>query len=133
MTTLVSSPEGAEDPPMIVTTETQLPGTVDSVLDALRSNASSNRELGDSFERLMRAYLAIDPLYAERFEQIWLWQDWPDRGTAPDTGIDLVATERDWRYLCDPMQVLRARPTRSTRRTSTRSSPASGKEPSPSH
>jgi predicted helicase len=80
---------------MIGTAETQQRSTVDSVLDALRSSASNNRELGDSFERLMRAYLAIDPLYAERFAQIWLWQDWPDRGTAPDTGIDLVATERD--------------------------------------
>jgi predicted helicase len=26
---------------------------------------------------------------------VWLWQDWPARGTQPDTGIDLVAAERD--------------------------------------
>ena len=43
----------------------------------------------------MRAYLTTDPLYAERFEQVWLWQQWPDRGGKADTGIDLVAIERD--------------------------------------
>lgn len=68
--------------------------TIESVLAGLRSGALSNRDLGDRFERLMRAYLTVDPLYAERFEQVWLWQDWPERGTQPDTGIDLVAKER---------------------------------------
>ena len=43
----------------------------------------------------MRAYLATDPLYAERFEQVWLWQHWPGRGGKADTGIDLVAAEGD--------------------------------------
>lgn len=80
---------------MIATANTEHVSNVGSVLDALRAGASNNRELGDSFERLMRAYLAIDPLYAERFDQIWLWQDWPERGNAPDTGIDLVASEHD--------------------------------------
>ena len=53
------------------------------------------RELGDRFERLMRAYLTTDPMYAERFEHVWLWQDWPGRGGKADTGIDLVAAESD--------------------------------------
>ena len=80
---------------MIATANTEHVSNVGPVLDALRASASNNRELGDSFERLMRAYLAVDPLYAERFDQIWLWQDWPERGNTPDTGIDLVASEHD--------------------------------------
>jgi predicted helicase len=69
--------------------------TIEAVLDRLRAGASTNRELGDRFERMMCAYLRTDPLYAERFEQVWLWQQWPGRANQPDTGIDLVATERD--------------------------------------
>ncbi len=69
--------------------------TIDSVLSELRAASSSARELGDRFERLMRGYLATDPLYAERFESVWLWQDWRGREGEPDTGIDLVAAERD--------------------------------------
>lgn len=68
--------------------------TIESVLADLHADSPSARELGDRFERLMRAYLTTDPLYAERFEQVWLWQDWPDRDSQPDTGIDLVASER---------------------------------------
>ncbi len=68
--------------------------TIDSVLYELRVASSNNRELGDRFERLMREYLTTDPLYAERFASVWLWQDWPGREGAPDTGIDLVAAER---------------------------------------
>jgi predicted helicase len=69
--------------------------TIDSVLSELRAGSSSNRELGDRFERLMRGYLMTDPLYAERFESVWLWQDWPGREGAPDTGVDLVGVEKD--------------------------------------
>ncbi len=73
----------------------QASGTITAVLAELRADAPSNRELGDRFERLIRAYLKLDPLYAERFSEVWLWQEWPDRERQPDTGIDLVAAERD--------------------------------------
>lgn len=69
--------------------------TIASVLAGLRADSPSSRELGDRIERLIRAYLKADPLYAERFSEVWLWQGWPDRGGQPDTGIDLVATERE--------------------------------------
>jgi predicted helicase len=80
---------------MTVITDTANVTTIDSVLAALRADAPTTRELGDRFERLMRAYLTTDPLYAERFEQVWLWQQWPEHGDQPDTGIDLVAKQRD--------------------------------------
>ena len=49
----------------------------------------------------MKTYFIKDPLYQERFSQVWLWAEWaalkPDfDGT--DTGIDLVAEEREGGY-----------------------------------
>jgi predicted helicase len=53
----------------------------------------SERDKGDRFERLIKAYLQTDPKYANLFTKIWLWNEFPGRkdfgGT--DTGIDLVA------------------------------------------
>lgn len=68
------------------------------VLAWMREHSTSNRELGARFERLMKAYLKTDPLYAERFSDVWLWSEWPDNGRSADTGIDLVARERDGGY-----------------------------------
>ena len=67
--------------------------TFESVLAAFREAATSNRDLGDKFERLVAHYLMTDPKYADLFSDVWLWGEWPDRW-GPDTGIDLVARER---------------------------------------
>jgi len=67
----------------------------EKVLAQLRAEAESTVDKGKRFERLMKRYFEIDPLYRDRFEKVWLWNDWPGRGNVPDTGIDLVAQERD--------------------------------------
>lgn len=69
------------------------PTTIQSVLAEFREAAQSNRELGDSFERLFVAYLKTDPIYSERFESVWLWGEWPNRWGGDD-GIDIVAREK---------------------------------------
>ncbi|WP_298344091.1 hypothetical protein [Ferrimicrobium sp.] len=44
----------------------------------------------------MRAYLMTDSLFADRFEKMFTWMDWPERLAGErDTGIDLVGIERD--------------------------------------
>ena len=63
------------------------------ILDGLYFEAKTQRGKGTSFERLVRQFLLTDPRYAERFDEVWMWSDWPDRGTRPDRGIDLVARE----------------------------------------
>lgn len=68
--------------------------TIHEILAEFREAATSNRDMGDKFERLIATYLITDPLQAERFGDVWLWSEWPDRGNQPDTGIDLVAKER---------------------------------------
>ncbi len=68
--------------------------TIDSVLDELRAVSTSEADKGDRFERLMKAYLTTDPVYAEQFSDVWRWQEWPGNGQRHDTGIDLVAQDR---------------------------------------
>ena len=85
------------------------------VLDQIRSISETEAEKGRLFERLMATYFREDPIYRERFSQVWLWRDWvrhfnalaartaadhPESGSPlrfdlTDTGIDLVAEERD--------------------------------------
>ncbi len=68
--------------------------TIDVVLDELRGLDISERERGELFERLMVQYFTHDPLYAQRFSDVWMWTEWPGHEGA-DAGIDLVAKERD--------------------------------------
>ncbi|MDE0098911.1 MAG: DEAD/DEAH box helicase family protein, partial [Truepera sp.] len=69
-------------------------------LDHIRSIADSKAHQGRLFERLMKAYFLQDPLYQERFSDVWLWSEWAGlQGfSATDTGIDLVAEERNGGY-----------------------------------
>jgi predicted helicase len=49
---------------------------------------------GDEFERLCRWYLTNAPEHGGRFEEVWLWKEWPENW-GRDAGIDLVAEEHD--------------------------------------
>lgn len=48
---------------------------------------------GTAFEQLIASYLRTAPEYADRFAEVYLWQDWPERGNLGDHGIDLVAKD----------------------------------------
>lgn len=67
--------------------------TFQDILDEFTEAARNHREKGDLFERLIANYLATDPQYADLFDAVWLWAEWPDRWSV-DTGIDLVMRER---------------------------------------
>jgi predicted helicase len=64
------------------------------IFASLRDDARNNRDLGDRFERMMCRYFEVDPLYADRFDKVWMWNDWPAKPTVGDGGIDLVARDR---------------------------------------
>ena len=71
------------------------------VLDHIRSIADSEFEKGRLFERLMKTYFTQDPLYRDRFSEVWLWSEWAALRAdfdGKDTGIDLVAEEREGGY-----------------------------------
>lgn len=68
--------------------------TFADVFDDLYFSATSQRDKGTKFERLLKRYLQVEPKYADQFANVWLWQEWPDRKGLVDTGIDLVAEDR---------------------------------------
>ena len=65
------------------------------VLSTLAAGAQSMAEKGGQFERLVKAFLEQDKNQSQRFSRVWRWADWPGNGGRPDTGIDLVAEERE--------------------------------------
>lgn len=74
--------------------------TIHDLLDEYATTAPDKRTKGFYFERLIRQFLATDPVYAAKYDEVWLWQDWPGRDGKSDTGIDLVARERYSGELC---------------------------------
>jgi hypothetical protein len=47
--------------------------SIKDILNYFREEASNNRDLGDKFEKLIATFLTKDPLYAERYSNVWLW------------------------------------------------------------
>jgi predicted helicase len=74
--------------------------SVQQIVEDIRVRARSNQERGALFEKLMHGFLTTDSVFVDRFSQVWLWRDWPGRAGRPDTGIDLVAEERDGGGVC---------------------------------
>ena len=66
--------------------------TLEELLDNLLFASRSKTEQGSKFEVLMASYLRTAPEYADRFGEVHLWHDWPQR-QGRDTGIDLVARD----------------------------------------
>lgn len=50
---------------------------------------------GKEFEKLMKRFFEVDPLYRQRFKNVWLWMEYPNRNRKIDTGVDLVARDID--------------------------------------
>ena len=65
------------------------------VLQSIDARAKTTVEKGHLFEALTKTFFEQDALYRQQFEKVWFWIDWPERGGRPDTGIDLVAKNRD--------------------------------------
>lgn len=67
--------------------------TFSQILTDFRKESLSERDKGFRFERLMQAYLKTTALYANLFEEVWLWTEFPyhDQFGGKDVGIDLVA------------------------------------------
>lgn len=74
--------------------------TFAQILNKFRQDAFSERDKGYRFERLMQAYLKTTALYANLFEEVWLWTEFPfhDQFGGKDTGIDLVARTVEGEY-----------------------------------
>jgi predicted helicase len=67
--------------------------TFRQLLDVFEGAAKTRAAKGRRFEDFCEAFFLTDPFWAERFDAIWSWMDWPGREGRGDTGIDLVARE----------------------------------------
>ena len=67
--------------------------TFTQILTKFRKESFSERDKGYRFERLMQDYLKTTALYANLFEEVWLWSEFPfhNQFGGKDVGIDLVA------------------------------------------
>lgn len=77
-----------------------MPSPFQTILDKYRKISFSEKDKGERFERLMKAYLLTDPKYADKFKKVWLWNEFVGRKDlgGGDTGIDLVALTNDGDY-----------------------------------
>lgn len=66
---------------------------LEDLLERLSSSATNSTQKGSAFERLMASYLRTAPEFADRFEEVYLWQEWPGRAGLHDHGIDIVARD----------------------------------------
>lgn len=77
--------------------------TVYHVIDWIRETSENEREKGDKFERAARFFLKNDPVYSQRFSDVWMWKDAPTNDGS-DLGIDLVALDAEdgtyWAIQC---------------------------------
>lgn len=79
--------------------------TFNKIINKFHREALSERDKGFRFERLMQDYLKTTSLYEGRFEDIWLWTEFPyhDQFFGGDLCIDLVAktfTNEYWAMQC---------------------------------
>ncbi|MBF8456167.1 DEAD/DEAH box helicase [Kaistella sp. G5-32] len=82
-----------------------MPTSFTKILEKYRKISFSERDKGERFERLMKAYLLTDPKYAHQFAKVWMWNEFPSKADlgGKDTGIDLVALTNDgdfWAVQC---------------------------------
>lgn len=77
--------------------------TVYEVISWCRDTATSESDKGTKFERASKYYLKNDPLWAAKFEDVWMWKDAPTNN-GRDIGIDLVAKDAEdgsyWAIQC---------------------------------
>ena len=71
-----------------------MPNFLDA-LTVLRDKAPDEFSKGRSLERMIQRALQQHPgIYGDRFSNVWLWNEWPER-TGTDSGVDLVAEEAE--------------------------------------
>ena len=51
-----------------------------NILAKYRKTSFSQRDKGARFERLMQAFLRTAPMYAGEIAQVWLWEEFHNRG-----------------------------------------------------
>ena len=67
--------------------------TFRQLLHEFNESSTSKADKGRIFEEFCQAFFRTDTLFANRFDEVWLWNSWPGRDGETDSGVDLVAKE----------------------------------------
>ena len=65
---------------------------IEQFLAQIRERAWNTATLGRQFELLVKAFLKTEPLYANLYTDVWMWDECP-YVSGRDTGMDLVARD----------------------------------------
>ena len=65
------------------------------ILNRIDEVSNNTTGKGTLLEKITKAFIEQDRAASQRFSHVWRWYDWPERGNLQETGIDLVARERD--------------------------------------
>ena len=52
--------------------------TINTILQDIRLKATTEKEKGTDFERLMKLWFKTDPRYSN-LEKVWLWEEFPSK------------------------------------------------------
>jgi superfamily II DNA or RNA helicase len=69
-------------------------GAMGRLSDLLAKLDTDPYRRGKQFEHVCKWFLTHDAVYAHEFRHVWLWQQWDDRWSDAEAGIDLVAEDR---------------------------------------
>ncbi len=72
---------------------------LDEILNRFKQATNGIRDKGTLFEELIYLYIQKDPIYVDRFSEVWRWKDFPHT-KGSDIGIDLVAKEKNLDGYC---------------------------------
>ncbi len=98
MTPPAGKPNGGNKPHATVTGNNT---GFNKMLEQLRQRADGDGHTkGKLFEKVVKSFLSVDPIYKDRFESVWLWDEYPERNKSHDIGADLVAKEKSDGSLC---------------------------------
>ena len=68
--------------------------SIHDLLNEYRDLIQNNRDLGTSFERLVKSYLETDPIYKDLFPKVSMWTEW-EHCWGPDPPVFGKLTSRN--------------------------------------
>lgn len=68
--------------------------TFRQLLQEFETAATSLSNKGSIFEQFCQSFFKTDRFFAELYDEVWLWQEWPGRDGETDSGVDLVARNK---------------------------------------
>ncbi|WP_220751171.1 type ISP restriction/modification enzyme [Apilactobacillus xinyiensis] len=71
--------------------------TFKELINQIDSTMNNQRDRGTAFEEMVVSYLKNEPLYKQKYKNVWMLKDVPEQYHIPkkDTGVDIVAESYD--------------------------------------